>query len=152
MNRSRWLILLVALPVLLFAAGACGDDGDDADPTATESAAPLPTAADMIDDMDSEPLQLEVVAQNFSFVPDIIEVPEDVPFTIAFDNNDSASHNIAIYADESQATDGADPLFATAVEAGPISQELDVTALAAGDYFVWCQVHTSSMTASLSVE
>ena len=153
MNRTTWLMLLVALPVLLFALGACGDDGDDADPTATESSEPLPTDADMEDEMDSEPVQLEVVSQSLSFTPGVIDAPAAVEFTIVYENaHDGVPHNFAIFMSEDDATSGIDPIAATEISAGPDAQELSVSALAAGDYFVWCQVHTSSMTASLRVE
>lgn len=155
MNKIRWLVLLVVLPALIVVLASCSDDGDDADPTATVVSEALPTASDDGDDRDDgdvEPVQLEVTAQNFSFLPDAIEAPEAVSFIIIFENTDVISHNLAIFMSEDDAKTGGDPIAATAIEAGPDSQELSVDPLAAGDYFVWCQVHTASMTASLSVE
>lgn len=153
MNHLKWLILLAVLPALIVVVASCADDGDDdADPTATEVSEPLPTAPDDGDDGGVEPLRLEVSAQNFSYSPSVIEAPESASFTIVFENTDVISHNLAIFMNEDDATSGGDPIAATEIAGGPITQELSVGALAAGDYFVWCQVHTSSMTASLSVE
>ena len=153
MTHVRWLVLFVALPALMMALAACNDDDDDGEtPAATEASEPLPTSPDDAN-ADVEPVQLEVTAQNISFTPDVIEAPAAVSFIIAFDNlDDRTPHNIAIFLDEDQAMDGDDPLFATEIEAGPISQELSVTPLPAADYFVWCQIHTSQMTATLSVK
>lgn len=154
MRYTRWIVLLFALPALMLAIAACnGDNGDvDEAPTATESSQPLPTASDEGDDGDMEPVRLEVTAQNNSFVPDVIEAPAAVEFTIVFNNaDDGIQHNLAIFATEDDATSGSDPIAATTIEAGPVTQELAVDPLPAGDYFVWCQVHTSQMTARLSV-
>ena len=155
MNRPKWLILLVALSVLVFALGACSDDDEDDGPAATDVVEPLPTDADMMDDdMDSEsPLQIEVVSQSLSFSPDVIEAPEAVEVTIVYENaQDGVQHNFAIYATEEDATDGGDPIAATDVAQGPDTQDLAIGALPAGDYFVWCQVHTALMTATLRIE
>ena len=152
MNKIRWLVLLVVLPALIVVLASCSDDEDDADPTATVVSEPLPTASDDGDDGEVEPVQLEVTAQNFSFSPSAIQAPEAVPFIIVFENTDVISHNLAIFMSEDDAKTGGDPIAATEIEPGPNRQELSVGPLAAGDYFVWCQVHTASMTASLSVE
>ncbi len=153
MIRPKWLVLLVALPVLLFALGACSDDDEDDGPAATDVVEPLPTDAEMDDDMESDSLQIEVVSQSLSFSPDVIEAPEAVEVTIVYENaQDGVQHNLAIYMNEEDATNGVEPLAATAVAQGPDTQELTVGPLPAGDYFVWCQVHTSLMTATFSVE
>ena len=153
MKHVRWLVLFVALPALMVALAACNDEDDNGEaPTATEVSETLPTAPEDADP-DVEPIQIEVTAQNISFTPDVIAAPAAVSFTIVLDNQDDRTpHNIAIFSSESQAMDGDDPLFATEIEAGPISQVLSVTPLSAADYFVWCQIHTSQMTATLSVE
>ncbi len=155
MIRPKWLLLLVAFSVLVFALGACGDDDDDQDdgPTATDVVEPLPTDADMDDDMESESLRIEVVSRSLSYSPDLIEAPEAVEFTIVYENaQESVPHSFAIYMTEEDATGGVDPIAATEIAPGPETQELTVGPLPAGDYFVWCQVHRSAMTATLSVE
>ncbi len=152
MNYVKWSVLLIALPVLIVVFASCSDDGDEAVPTTTQASEPLPAAPNDGGGGDVEPLQVEVTVQNFSFSPDTIEAPATVPFTIMFDNTDAAPHNFAIFTSADDATSGGEPISATEIESGPISQQLSVGPLAAGDYFVWCQVHTSSMTASLVVE
>ncbi len=156
MNRIKWLMLLMILPALMIAFVACGGDGDEPAPTATEAAEPLPTNVDMDDgvdgDVDSESVQVEVVSTGLNFAPDDIQVPAATEFSIVYENDDaSVPHNLAIFATEEDARVGGDPIAATSVEAGPDTRELSVGPLAAGDYFVWCQVHTSAMTASLIV-
>ena len=158
MRKLRLLTVILAVPALLaFTLVACGDDDDDdgAAPTATDTVAPLPTDADGggDGDGDGDTLQLEVIGVNISFSPAQLQAVAGEDFSIVFDNQDSnVRHNLAIFAAEDDATGGGDPIVATVIESGPDTQELAVAGLAAGDYFIWCQIHTSAMTATLTVE
>ncbi len=154
MRYARLIALLLALPALMLAIAACSGDGGDVDeaPTATGSSEPLATVSGIGENGDKRPVRIEVTGQNNSFIPEVIEAPAAVEFTIVFNNaDDGVQHNLAIFRTEDDAASGADPIAATTIEAGPGTQELSVGPLPAGDYFVWCQVHTSQMTARLNV-
>ena len=156
MRNLRLLTVFLAVPALLaFTLLACGDDDDDGDaaPTATDVVAPLPTDYDGDGDGDGQALQLQVATANINFVPDALETVAGEDFRILYANlEDGVSHNFAIFASEDDARGDGDPIAATTIESGLDTQVLLVAGLAAGDYFVWCQVHTSLMTATLTVQ
>ena len=71
------------------------------------------------------------------FSTDTLSAPADEPFQIAFDNQEGAPHNVAIYRDSS----AAEKLFGEDPFSGPAVVVYDVPALAAGTYFFRCDVH-----------
>jgi plastocyanin len=79
-----------------------------------------------------------IVARDMAFSPSTVEVKAGSNFTLHFDNQDSAPHNVAIYTDGSASQK---------VSVGEIvsSSKKDqvVPALAAGTYFFRCDVHTN---------
>ena len=160
MRYLRQLAVLLAVSALLaFALAACSDDGDDGDaaPTATDAVASQPTDANGGGDGDgddvSDALQIEVTSTGISFAPDALEAAAGEDFRIVYANlHDGIPHSLAIFASEDDATGGGDPIAATTVKNGADTQELLVAGLAAGDYFVWCEIHTSTMTATLTIE
>jgi plastocyanin len=84
-----------------------------------------------------DPDALTISADNLVFSTSTLSAPADEPFQIAFDNQEGAPHNVAIYRDNS-ATDkvfGSDPF------SGPAVVTYDVPALASGTYFFRCDVH-----------
>jgi plastocyanin len=85
-----------------------------------------------------------VVAKDLKFATPAVSAKAGSPFTIAFDNQDGAPHNIAI-------SDGSGAkVFKGAIVAG---QKVDyqVPALAAGTYTFICEVHPD-MKGTLTVE
>jgi plastocyanin len=67
------------------------------------------------------------------------------PFQIAFDNQESEPHNVAIYGDSAtEKVFGSDPF------SGPAVVNYDVPALAPGSYFFRCDVHPN-MAGELTV-
>lgn len=159
MRNLRQLIMILAVPALLaFALAACGGDDDGAAaPTATDAVAPLPTdnngGGDGDADDGGDTLQLEVTSTGISFTPNALNAVAGEDFRIVYANEQNGvPHNLAIFASEDDATGGGDPVFATTVKNGPDTQELLVAGLAAGDYFIWCEVHTSSMIATLTIQ
>ena len=84
-----------------------------------------------------DPDALTIAADDLAFSTRTLLAPADEPFQIAFDNQEGAPHNVAIYRDNS-ATDevfGSDPF------SGPAVVTYDVPALASGTYFFRCDVH-----------
>lgn len=80
---------------------------------------------------------LRIAARDLQFSTSTLSAPADEPFQIAFDNQESAPHNVAIYRDRSatQRVFGSDPF------SGPAVVTYDVPAFAPGTYFFRCDVH-----------
>jgi plastocyanin len=91
---------------------------------APASAAPGGPAADVA-----------ITAQNIDFATKDVVAPAGAPFTIAFDNQDSAPHDVVIK-DGSGAT-----AFEGDIVNGPAVVVYDVPALQAGAYTFVCSVH-----------
>jgi plastocyanin len=93
-----------------------------------------------------DPDALTIAAKGLAFSTSTLSAPADAPFQIAFDNQESAPHNVAIYRDSS-ATEkvfGSDPF------SGPAVVRYDVPPLAPGTYFFRCDVHPD-MSGQLTV-
>ena len=84
-----------------------------------------------------DPDALTIAADDLAFSTSTLSAPADEPFQIAFDNQESAPHNVAIYGDDSATAKvfGSDPF------SGPAVVIYDVPALAPGSYFFRCDVH-----------
>ena len=86
-----------------------------------------------------------LTAENIAFAPTALEVPAGKPFTVAFDNRDTAPHNLEI-----KDAGGADKFKGDIVQ-GPAVKVYEVPALAAGQYPFVCSVHPG-MTGTLTVK
>ena len=120
MNRMLSSTLLTIAIVVLTACstGSNGSSGPAVDPSV-------------------HPDALRIAADDLAFSTGALSAPADEPFQIAFDNLESAPHNVAIYRDDS-ATEkvfGSDPF------SGPALVTYDVPAMAPGSYFFRCDVH-----------
>jgi plastocyanin len=104
-------------------------------PEPTGAPAPPPTAGDCTEPVDGV---VEITARGIAFDTPCVDVPAGEPFTIAFDNEDSAPHNVAIYPNED---DLQDPILQETPFTGPDSVTYDVPALDAGEYYFQCDVH-----------
>ena len=127
MQRKRWLVLAcagTALVSLAVLVAACGGG--------------------------EERLRLEISAKtSISYSTDRLEAVAGQPFTLVFDNQDGTEpHNLEIYTDDIPRVH----IAATDVKTGPITQELDVPALDAGEYYFQCSVHPPTMTGTLVVQ
>ena len=93
-----------------------------------------------------DPDALMISAKDLKFSTSTLAAPADKPFQIAFDNQESAPHNVAIYRDDSvnEVVFGSDPF------SGPAVATYDVPALAPGTYFFRCDVHPD-MSGELTV-
>jgi plastocyanin len=84
-----------------------------------------------------------VVAKDMKFTSPTVEVKAGTNFTLHFDNQDAAPHNVGIYTDSSASS---------AVSVGEIvtsgAKDQVVPALKAGTYFFRCDVH-HDMTGTL---
>jgi plastocyanin len=84
-----------------------------------------------------DPGALTIAAKDLAFSTSALSAPANKPFQIAFDNQEGAPHNVAIYRDSS----AADKVFGSDPFSGPSVRRYDVPPLAAGTYFFRCDVH-----------
>jgi hypothetical protein len=124
----RLPVLLVPLVAISVAAG-CDDDGDDRAP-----------AAGCLDGTSGE---VTIVAEDIAWDRDCIEAVAEEPLTITVDNrDDGVNHNLHL-------TDApGEP--STELEAGPVTQTLEVPPLPVGDYEYVCDIHPN-MVGTLQV-
>ncbi|HYT80233.1 MAG TPA: cupredoxin domain-containing protein [Actinomycetota bacterium] len=80
---------------------------------------------------------LNVVAKNLSFGVKCLAAPAGQTFTIDFDNQDGAPHNVAIYTDKSRSKS----LFVGDRVDGPKKVTYQVPAITAGTYYFVCDFH-----------
>ena len=92
------------------------------------------------------PDALMISAKNLKFSTSTLAAPADKPFQIAFDNQESAPHNVAIYRDRA----ATDKVFVPDPFSGPAVVTYDVPALAPGTYSFRCDVHPD-MSGELTV-
>jgi plastocyanin len=127
-------LALVTIAVVAIACSFGGSTPAPASPAASPSAgasAPVGTG-------------LAVIAKDLAFQPTALTAKADTAFTIDFDNQESAPHNIAIK----------DAAGAVAFKGDIVSSTkitYSVPALAAGSYTFWCEVHPN-MTGTLTVQ
>ena len=103
-------------------------------------AQPAPSVAGPVD-----PNGPTVVAKDLKFQNPQVDVKAGQNFTLHFDNQDSAPHNIAIFTDSSAGTSVAVGQIVTSSRS-----DLVVPSLKAGSYFFRCDVHhdmTGTITA-----
>ena len=84
-----------------------------------------------------DPDALTISAKELAFSTSTLSARADEPFQIAFDNQETAPHNVAIYRDSSttEKVFGSDPF------SGPAIVTYNVPPLAAGTYFFRCDLH-----------
>ena len=130
MKRAIAALGLICLVLIL---GACSSTS--ANPAPTGSAAPAP-AGDAI----------QISSKDLKFSTATLSAPANRAFQIAYDNQDGAPHNVAIYDSSfSQKVFAEDPF------GGPRQVTYDVPALAPGTYGFRCDVHTD-MKGTLEVK
>jgi plastocyanin len=83
------------------------------------------------------PYALRITAKDLSFSAGTLAAPAGKPFQIAFDNQDAAPHNVAIYRDAS----AAEKIFVSDPFRGSALVVYDVPALQSGTYYFRCDVH-----------
>ena len=84
-----------------------------------------------------DPDALTIAADDLEFSTSRLSAPADEPFQVAFDNQESAPHNVAIYRDES----ASEMMFGSEPFSGPAVVTYDVPALAPGTNVFRCDVH-----------
>jgi plastocyanin len=82
---------------------------------------------------------IKLSARDLAFSTDKLVVPAGKPFTISLDILESASHNVAIYTDDSFSN----LVYKEDARNGPGTFLFNVPALAAGTYAFRCEIHTN---------
>jgi plastocyanin len=116
------LIATLALATVALSAAACGSTSAEGDPAAPAASV--------------DPNAPAITANGLKFGQSDVTVPAGSAFQLAFTNQESAPHNVAIYTDSSAATN----LFRGEIFSSG-TKVYDVPALAAGSYFFRCDVH-----------
>ncbi len=114
-------------------------------PSAGGSAAPTPAGTQGI------AIAVETPQDSpLAFVPSTLEAPADTLVTVNYNNNSNQPHNIQFF---NGPDNSAPSLGATEVVTGPNAPRSVTfsTPAAAGDYFFWCDVHTTTMVGTLRV-
>ena len=139
--RRPSALLLTVLGTVVITACAPGGDGEAGASAGagTESVAAAPSggaegAAEGAATVEDGAVM--VTAADMAFNVNTIEAPADEEFVITFMNNDSAPHNISIYAEQ-----GGEAIVEGAVIEGGQETEENVPALEAGEYYFQCDVH-----------
>ena len=97
-------------------------------------------------DSSIDPHAVTIAARDLKFSMSTISAPANEPFQLAFDNQESAPHNVAIYRDNS----ATERVFESDPFGGPAVVAYDVPPLAAGTYVFRCDVHPD-MSGQLTV-
>jgi plastocyanin len=129
--RTRQISLLLVLALLV---GAC-------------SAEPSPSASVPADCREAVDGALTITASSLQFDAECLVFPADESVTVTLENDDSQSHNFAIYTDSSKSSQ----VFSGEIIDGGESIENVIDALEAGTYYFDCSVHPG-MSGSLIVE
>lgn len=122
--------LLIGVVIAQVGFGESSAEAPEAESAATAEAASGSGAGDF-----------ELSAADLAFDTDEIELAAGSPQKVAFDNQDSAEHNLAIYEDDKagQAQKGA--LFDGEDIAAGDSTVYEVDPLEAGEYYFQCDIH-----------
>ena len=101
----------------------------------------------MIDGSFDAPSSIQISAKDLKFSTTQLNAPAGKTFSVVFDNQEGAPHNVAIYKDQS----ASEKVFVQEPFSGPKVVTYQVGPLAAGSYFFRCDVHTD-MKGTLTVK
>jgi plastocyanin len=132
-NRVE-LSMVVLYPLLIGAVMTQISFGATDETTTTEAAATAGGA-------EAPEGDVQVSAEGLAFDTDTIELAANKPQTIGFVNQDSAEHNISIYANADDGAAQSNPLFKGDIIAPGASDTYELDPLDKGKYFFQCDVH-----------
>jgi plastocyanin len=91
---------------------------------------------------------VSIEAKDLRFNKDELVFRAERPAILRFKSADTEPHNLAIYNDDSLS----ETIFTFDPIPGPISQDYQFTAPAAGEYYFRCDVHPETMEGTVVVE
>ena len=138
MKRVIQAAALVGLAALTV---ACSSGGSSGTPAPTAASSPWASA----DASAPAGSGTTIVAKDIAFTPTTVTIPADTATPITFDNQDAAPHNVAI-----KDASGAQ-VFKGEIQGGQGQITYNVSALPAGGYQFWCEVHPN-MIGTLTVQ
>ena len=109
---------------------ACSSSAASSPAASDSAAAPSTPASSVAGDA------VQISSKDLKFSTSTLEAPAGKPFQIAYDNQEGAPHNVAIYQSE-----GGAEIFKGEIITGPKSIVYNVPAQEAGSYFFRCDVH-----------
>jgi plastocyanin len=134
MKRAIAALGLICLVLVL---GACSNaSANNPRPTSGPAGSPAAPAGDTV----------QISSKDLKFSTSTLSAPANKPFQIAYDNQEGAPHNVAIY-DSSFSS----KVFGEEPFGGPKQVTYNVPALAPGTYGFRCDVHTD-MKGTLEVK
>jgi plastocyanin len=143
----------VGLVGILLAACASGSGaawtyaplGPTPNASASAAASPTPGASPGL------PIDVATNQDNvLAFTPNVLNAPPATGVTVTYSNNSDQPHNIQFFNGSDKT---APSLGATEIVTGPNAPRsvTFTTPAQPGDYFFWCDVHTTAMTGTLHV-
>jgi plastocyanin len=138
LRRGGALSLVIALFALLAACSTPAESSAAGEPSDDSAGGGTVAVTDGV---------VELTAADLTFDASVIEAPAGEAFTISFTNNDSAPHNLTVYAAE-----GGDRIGDEGATIGEgETTELVVAALEPGTYYFQCDIHPD-MNGTIVVE
>jgi plastocyanin len=142
-------VLSLGIALTLAACGGAGPGwtyaplGPSAAPTEAATATPAASAGLALEVQTNE-------SNSLAFEPAMLEAPAGTVVQVTYTNDSSIPHNIDFFNGPDST---ADSLGKTEVKPGPgdVQTVTFTTPTAPGDYYFWCDVHTTSMSGMLHV-
>jgi len=136
LRRSSLPGLLLVASLVLVACGG-GDDGASAAPSDDTSAGGTVSVVDGT---------VDISADDLAFDANVIQATAGEAFTVTFTNNEAVPHNFSVYTEE-----GGDAIVQGDVINEGETNEIEVEALEAGEYYFVCDLHPQ-MNGAIVVE
>jgi len=152
--KSIRLALPFSVALILVACGGAGPGwtyaplGPSAAPTEAASGSPAPSGSG-----GGTTVMIEVHTTDafpLAFDPQVLDAPADTDVRVSYANDSSLPHNIDFFDGTDQ---NSNSIAKTNIVTGPGATEVVTfhTPATPGDYFFWCDVHTTTMTGTLHV-
>lgn len=136
LRRGAFLGLLVTVSLGLAACGG-GDESASAVPSDGNSGGGTASVVDGT---------VDISANDLAFDANVIQAPAGEGLTITFTNNEAVPHNFSVYTEE-----GGDAIVQGDVINEGETNEIEVEALEAGEYYFVCDLHPQ-MNGAIVVE
>ena len=126
LRRGALLGLLLVASLVLAACGS-GDDGASAAPSGDNTAGGTVSVVDGA---------VNISADDLAFDANVIQATAGEAFTVSFTNNEAVPHNFSVYTEE-----GGDAIVQGDVINEGETDEVEIEALEAGEYYFVCDLH-----------